>query len=333
MRDVDPARRRDRLGGYCVGSKGGSPAARHRAQANRPRPEPHRGNDRQCRWRADVGGGRKRATGHAALRGCDRSEPGAAPSAARGRRALDRGVPPRRPAGRRARGPATFPASHGRGVGGVDRPRDERHNPPRRGAVAPPRLHEGRVRGDAPPGGGAHGGTLQTGGSHRSRMVTVDRVVIRAPIDRAFQLAADVEHWPHILSHYRWVRFLDRRNGGGTVEMAASRPFGLFRYPTWWVSEMTVDRRAREIRYRHVRGITQGMDVVWQIVPGRAGAEVTIMHDWAGPAWPLVGALAADLVIGPIFIHGIAARTLAGIKRALEHDERGFSRGPTGSEM
>ena len=46
------------------------------------------------------------------------------------------------------------------------------------------------------------------------------------------------------------------------------------------------------------------------------------MHDWAGPAWPLVGALAADLVIGPIFIHGIAARTLAGIKQAVERHER-----------
>src|SRR2546422_3436749 len=279
QRDLDPARRRDRLGGYCVGSKGGSAAARHRAQANRPRPEPHRGNDRQCRWRADVGGGRKRATGHAALRGGDRSGPGAAPSAARGRRALDRGVRPRRPAGRRARGPATLPASHGRGVGGGDRPRDERHNPPRRGAVAPPRLHEGRVRGDAPPGGGAHGGTLQTGGSHRSRMVTVDRLVIRAPIDRAFQLAADVEHWPHILSHYRWVRFLDRPNGGGTVEMAASPPFGLFRYPTRGGSGMTGARRPRATRYRDIRGITRQMEVVWRLVEGPDGVALTIVRE------------------------------------------------------
>src|SRR5437667_310161 len=145
-----------------------------------------------------------------------------------------------------------------------------------------------------------------------TRMRPIDQTVIRAPVERVFRVASDVERWPDILSHYRWVRFLQRREGGGTVEMAAWRPFGPLRYPTWWVSEMTVDRRAREIRYRHVRGITQGMDVVWQIVPGRAGAEVTIMHDWAGPAWPLVGALAADLVIGPIFIHGIAARTLAG---------------------
>ncbi len=149
-------------------------------------------------------------------------------------------------------------------------------------------------------------------------MRTVDRVVIRAPVDRVFDAASDVERWPRILAHYRWVRFLERRTGGGTVEMAAWRPFGVFRYPTWWVSEMTVDRGAREIRYRHVRGITRRMDVVWRLVEAPGGVEVTIVHEWAGPGWPLIGRLAARLVIGPVFIHGIASRTLAGIKREAE---------------
>jgi uncharacterized membrane protein len=149
-------------------------------------------------------------------------------------------------------------------------------------------------------------------------MVTVDRVVIRAPVDRVLNTAADVERWPQILAHYRWVRFLQRRNGGGTVEMAAWRPFGVFRYPAWWVSEMTVDRPAREIRYRHVRGITTGMDVVWRLVGESDGVAVTIVHEWTGPAWPLIGPLAARLVIGPVFIHGIASRTLAGIKKHAE---------------
>jgi len=149
-------------------------------------------------------------------------------------------------------------------------------------------------------------------------MVTVDRVVVRAPLDRVFHVAADVERWPQILSHYRWVRFLECRNGGGTVEMAAWRHFGVFRYPTWWVSEMIVDRRAGEIRYRHVRGITRRMDVVWRLVEEPGGVAVTIVHQWTGPAWPIIGALAARLVIGPVFIHGIASRTLAGIKREAE---------------
>lgn len=149
-------------------------------------------------------------------------------------------------------------------------------------------------------------------------MRTVDRVAVRAPLELVFEAAVQVERWPSILSHYRFVRFLNRRAGGGTVEMAAWRPFGPLRYPTWWVSEMTVDRRAHEVRYRHVRGITAGMDVVWCVAADGAHVAVTIVHEWRGPAWPLIGPLAAELVIGPVFIHGIAARTLAGLKRYSE---------------
>ena len=133
-----------------------------------------------------------------------------------------------------------------------------------------------------------------------------------------FAVAQDVERWPSILSHYRWVRVLERRSAGDVVEMAAWRPFGLVRYPTWWVSHMTVDRFAREIRYRHIRGITRGMDVVWSLVSNGPGVDVSVLHRWDGPAWPLVGGVVAHLVIGPVFIHGIASRTLAGIKRYTE---------------
>ena len=149
-------------------------------------------------------------------------------------------------------------------------------------------------------------------------MRTVDRATIHAPPDRIFQIAADVERWPQILPHYRRVRFVERRNGGGLVEMAAVRPFGPLRYPTWWMSQMTVDRPLRQIRYRHVRGITSGMAVVWRLEPRVDGVHVTVVHDWEGPRWPLVGGLAARLVIGPVFVHGIAVRTLAGIKRLAE---------------
>ena len=153
-------------------------------------------------------------------------------------------------------------------------------------------------------------------------MRTVDRILVHAPFARVFAAASAVLRWPAILPHYRWVRMLD----GGLVEMAAWRPFGggLLKYPGWGVSEMTVDRPAGEIRYRHVRGITRGMDVVWRLseAANGGGIDAEIVHTWDGPRWPLVGRLAADLVIGPIFIHGIAARTLAGIKRAAEREER-----------
>lgn len=150
-------------------------------------------------------------------------------------------------------------------------------------------------------------------------MRTVDRLRIHAPFARVFAAASSVTRWPAILPHYRWVRILD----DGLVEMAAWRPFarGLLKYPTWWVSEMTVDRPAGEIRYRHVRGITRGMDVVWRLTDGDdGGVDAEVVHTWDGPRWPVVGRLVANLVIGPVFIHGIALRTLAGIKRAAEKE-------------
>ena len=149
-------------------------------------------------------------------------------------------------------------------------------------------------------------------------MITVDERTVAAPVGRCFAHAADVERWPEWLPHYRWVRFLERRDGGGVVEMAAWRPFGALRWPTWWVSEMRVDAAAPAVRYRHIRGITRGMDVEWAFARSGSDVAVTITHRWPGPGWPVVGRLAAAAVIGPVFIHGIAQRTLAGIARAAE---------------
>jgi coenzyme Q-binding protein COQ10 len=149
-------------------------------------------------------------------------------------------------------------------------------------------------------------------------MRTIDRVQVCAPLTRVFELARDVERWPMILAHYRWVRVLERGAEHAVVEMAAWRPFGPIRYPAWWVSEMRVNDADRRIRYRHVRGITAGMDVAWTVSGVDGAAEVSIVHAWDGPGWPLIGSLAAHGVIGPVFVHGIATRTLAGIRRAAE---------------
>jgi ribosome-associated toxin RatA of RatAB toxin-antitoxin module len=153
-------------------------------------------------------------------------------------------------------------------------------------------------------------------------MRTVDRLQMNAPVERVFDAAMDVEQWPALLGHYRWVRMLERHADGGLVEMAAWRPFGRFRYPTWWVSQMWVDRGSRAVHYRHVRGITTGMEVVWRLEPSAGGTQVTIVHQWSGPRWPLIGPAVASLVIGPVFIHGIASRTLAGIARHVEQAGR-----------
>lgn len=151
-------------------------------------------------------------------------------------------------------------------------------------------------------------------------MRTLDEQLCAAPPDLAFRVAADVEDWPRILPHYRRVRFLRRDDfAAGLVEMAAWRPFGPLRYPTWWVSEMDHDATARVVRYRHVRGVTRGMDVLWKVEPhGEGGSRLSIVHEWTGPSWHLLGKAVADLVIGPFFISHIAGRTLAGVAAEAE---------------
>ena len=149
-------------------------------------------------------------------------------------------------------------------------------------------------------------------------MRVVDVIDIDAPIEAVFGAAADVERWPAILPHYRSVTIQERRPDGATiVEMSANRPFGLFNWPTWWTSEMGIDRPRFEIRYRHIRGITTGMDVVWRLTTNGKMTHVDLIHDWNGPSWPLIRWPAAKWVILPVFVHGIAERTLAGIAQNL----------------
>jgi ribosome-associated toxin RatA of RatAB toxin-antitoxin module len=155
------------------------------------------------------------------------------------------------------------------------------------------------------------------------RTSTVDEQLVRAPLAQIFALAADVERWPAILPHYRYVRFTDRRSdGGGIVEMSAYRPFGLVRWPTWWRSRMQVrapgGTHPPAIRFTHVAGITSGMEVEWSFEAAPGGTHVRITHLWDGPPIPLMGPVSATMVIGPVFVHGIASRTLAGLAARAE---------------
>jgi ribosome-associated toxin RatA of RatAB toxin-antitoxin module len=163
-----------------------------------------------------------------------------------------------------------------------------------------------------------------------SPMETVDEQFVRSPITTLFELVSQVEKWPSHLPHYRYVRFRQRRaDGGGLVEMSAYRPFHFidtsrgplnFNWPTRWLSEMAVDKERPAIRFRHVGGITKGMDVEWTFGPAAGGTHVRIVHLWDGPRIPVVGTLAATFVIGPVFVHGIASRTLAGLAAVAERE-------------
>ena len=81
---------------------------------------------------------------------------------------------------------------------------------------------------------------------------------------------------------------------------------------------MAVDKVAPCIRFRHVGGVTRGMEVEWSFAAAPGGTHVRILHVWDGPEVPIVGTWVAMHVIGPVFVHGIAARTLAGLSAVAE---------------
>jgi hypothetical protein len=159
-------------------------------------------------------------------------------------------------------------------------------------------------------------------------METVDAQLVRAPVEVVFEIVSKVAEWPAHLAHYRYVRFRERKpDGGGLVEMSANRPFDIglgalapLNWPTWWLSMMSVDSSAPSIRFRHVGGITKGMEVEWSFHHRPNGTYVRVVHAWDGPRWPLIGVWAATSVIGPVFVHGIASRTLAGLAGVAERD-------------
>lgn len=148
-------------------------------------------------------------------------------------------------------------------------------------------------------------------------MHTANRIFIAASLGSVYELAARVENWPQLLSHYRFVDVVDPAIAGDSrsrlVRMGASRA-GL---PVSWTSVQHLDRRKRYIRYRHVGGATLGMDVLWILEPERAGVDVTIEHDLPSARMWLQPAPVARFV-GSFFVEGIASMTLAGIKRNAE---------------
>lgn len=149
-------------------------------------------------------------------------------------------------------------------------------------------------------------------------MWTENAIEIAGDLARIVELAADIERWPEILPHYRWVTLLDGSGDHKLVEMAARRD----RIPVRWraIQEIRRDGPTPVIAYHHVGGVTRGMDVAWTFEPRTDFVLVRIRHDFR-PPWPIVGGMVADHVIGPHFVVPIADQTLAGIKSVAEQGE------------
>jgi ribosome-associated toxin RatA of RatAB toxin-antitoxin module len=139
------------------------------------------------------------------------------------------------------------------------------------------------------------------------------RVRIAAPYERVFSLAAEVERWPQLLPHYRYVRRLPAPGNERRFAMGARRG----RIPVRWEAVQRPLPGERRIEFTHTGGVTRGMEVAWRFEPAGEGWQVSIHHELE-LGWPLVGGFVAERIIGPQFIDAIARRTLRRIKALAE---------------
>ena len=148
-------------------------------------------------------------------------------------------------------------------------------------------------------------------------MHTGNSIIMQASREAIFETAADLEQWPRILPHYRYIRFLERAPDHSIVEMAALRS-GI---PISWTSEFMVDRERMELRFRHLKAFTRGMRVVWTFKETPAGVVVEIMHALRFR----IAALApiAEPIIGGFFIQHVANQTLRAMKAHVENQAPG----------
>lgn len=138
-------------------------------------------------------------------------------------------------------------------------------------------------------------------------------VIMAAPWERIFPLAAEVERWPEILPHYRYVTGVPDPDGERRFAMGARRgPI-----PVRWEAIQRPMPDERTIEFVHTGGVTRGMWVAWRFRPVDGGTDVSIEHR-LDLRWPLIGGFAATHVIGPHFIEAIAGRTLATIRGIVE---------------
>lgn len=143
-------------------------------------------------------------------------------------------------------------------------------------------------------------------------MHKANSIIMHAPKMSIFETAADLDLWPKILPHYRYIHYLERGPDRNIVVMAAVRS-GI---PIKWTSEQIIDRERVEVRFHHLKAFTKGMRVVWTFTESPDGVLVEIVHDlqFRIPALAPV----FDPIIGDFFTHHVANKTLRCMKAYVE---------------
>lgn len=146
-------------------------------------------------------------------------------------------------------------------------------------------------------------------------MITENSIRIRGTKDDVLRWVSRVEKWPDFFPHYRWVRVHEQGSESLVATMAAKH-LGL---PLRWTSVLECKGGSWPeplATFRHIRGVTRGMEVAWLVKPLEEGVvEVSIQHVLK---WPRGGRWIAQRIVGDVFVKGVASKTLGLVKRYVE---------------
>jgi ribosome-associated toxin RatA of RatAB toxin-antitoxin module len=143
-------------------------------------------------------------------------------------------------------------------------------------------------------------------------MHQVNTITMNASKDTIFEAAANLAAWPDFLPHYRFIEYIERSPTRNVVRMAANRDF----IPISWVSEQVIDRTNMEVRFKHLKAWTKGMEVIWKFQQLPHGVRVEIVHDMKFRI-PILSPF-AEPIIGGFFIEYVANETLRHMKFYVE---------------
>jgi ribosome-associated toxin RatA of RatAB toxin-antitoxin module len=142
-------------------------------------------------------------------------------------------------------------------------------------------------------------------------------IEIVGPIERIFELGANIQDWPRILPHYRYVRIEESGADFKVASMGATRDG----FPVSWRARQELVPDDRRILFRHIGGVTRGMDVEWRLETIDGVVRVTIFHALTYPV-PVLGPLLAEYIVGRLFVSNIAGKTLRCIKQIVEAEAK-----------
>ncbi|MFO1187961.1 MAG: type II toxin-antitoxin system RatA family toxin [Alphaproteobacteria bacterium] len=104
--------------------------------------------------------------------------------------------------------------------------------------------------------------------------------------DQVFDLVADIERYPDFLPWCEALKVLSRETSGHTELLVAEMTVGFNVYRERFKTEVTLDRAARRISIRYLKGPFKRLENDWRFEPDGEGTRVDfdIAYEFRSPA-------------------------------------------------